>query len=467
MATDELSELISALDASDPYRVVKLLGESSIERTELVVPHNAGASSGDRPGPRFVRKRITGAGVGAAYLRLYAAQLAGHPVDAAPRIVSCAGDADALTVVSEYVEGDTLKDTVEAKGASVELARTLFPAICDAVAQLHEQFDPPLIHRDLKPENIIIESDRAVIIDFTIARAYRDDVSTDTVTFGTRAYAPPEQFGYAQTTVRSDVYALGALLYFCLMGKNPDPEALSQGFPQVKDVPHLKSVLKCACAFDPDRRYANVRALKSAFMCAADDDARRSVFVPRLRRDASSADDAPSAYRESASAFGSSFGSSSTGSPASGGPSPTSAPGGNAQAPTYGYGYSALGDDAGENPLAPGPYRRSPGTDIALRVLGIVWNICLVIGGAIGAAACIANLFMPHPEPFAFSAASYPSLALVCVALTFALMDKRRLRARHPGNRWLTFVGGLKVLAIAIGIAIAAIVIAASATMAS
>lgn len=438
MATDELSELISALDANDPYRTVKLLGESSIERTELVVPRdadkNAGADDAADCRPRFVRKRITGKGVGAAYLRLFAAQQAGRPIDAAPHIVSCSGDEDALTVIAEFVEGSTLKETVAEKGASIELARALFPTICDAVAQLHEQFEPPLIHRDLKPENIIVGQNRIAIIDFTIARAYRDGESTDTVTFGTRAYAPPEQFGYAQTTVRSDVYALGALLYFCLTGEDPSPEALSQGFPKMKGTPRLKNVLRCACAFDPDRRYGSARDLETAFVRAADADAPSRAFA-----------------RGASAHFGASV---QAGNPAG---FPAGAPGG------FAPGSSA----SEESPLPPRPYRPSPETQLVLRVLGILWNICLAVAGAFGAAACIANLFMPHPEPFAFSAASYPSLAVVCVALSFALMDKRRMRARHPNNRWFTFVGGLKVLAIAIGAAIAAIVIAASVTMAA
>lgn len=87
----------------------------------------------------------------------------------------------------------------------------------------------PVIHRDLKPSNIIVSGVRyaadagmtfssLVIIDLGIARVWRDGADADTVKFGTRSYAPPEQFGFGQTSVRSDIYALGALLFFCLTG---------------------------------------------------------------------------------------------------------------------------------------------------------------------------------------------------------------------------------------------------------
>ncbi len=85
----------------------------------------------------------------------------------------------------------------------------------------------PVIHRDLKPSNIIVSGanytpdtgmtfSSLVIIDLGIARVWREGADADTVKFGTRPYAPPEQYGFGQTSVRSDVYALGALLFFCL-----------------------------------------------------------------------------------------------------------------------------------------------------------------------------------------------------------------------------------------------------------
>ena len=83
----------------------------------------------------------------------------------------------------------------------------------------------PVIHRDLKPSNIIVSGanytpdtgmtfSSLVIIDLGIARVWREGADADTVKFGTRPYAPPEQYGFGQTSVRSDVYALGACCSF-------------------------------------------------------------------------------------------------------------------------------------------------------------------------------------------------------------------------------------------------------------
>ena len=78
--------------------------------------------------------------------------------------------------------------------------------MCEAVRELHECFNPPLIHRDLKPANIVLSNGRVFLIDFGIARVYRSGSVSDTSHLGTRAYAPPEQYGFGQTDTRSDVY---------------------------------------------------------------------------------------------------------------------------------------------------------------------------------------------------------------------------------------------------------------------
>ncbi|MZJ26328.1 hypothetical protein GT516_00170 [Collinsella sp. BIOML-A4] len=91
-----------------------------------------------------------------------------------------------------------------------------------------------VIHCDLKPSNIIVSGVRyaadagmtfssLVIIDLGIAHVWRDGADADTVKFGTRPYAPPEQYGFGQTSVRSDIDALGALLFFCLTRTDPKP----------------------------------------------------------------------------------------------------------------------------------------------------------------------------------------------------------------------------------------------------
>ena len=88
--------------------------------------------------------------------------------------------------------------------------------LAEILIYLHSR-TPPVIHRDIKPENVIItEEKEPVLIDFDIARTFKTAEETDTVFFGTKGYAPPEQYGFAQTDCRSDIYAFGVLLRFLL-----------------------------------------------------------------------------------------------------------------------------------------------------------------------------------------------------------------------------------------------------------
>lgn len=275
----ELAEHLSSLARDDSYRVDRVLKRSPVETTELVYFEGSGGGS---LGP-FVRKRIdASAQIGGAYGRLFAAQRAGRRFEHLPRIVDCRRIGDDLDVVMEYIEGETLEALVARLGATPDYARELFPTLCDAVEELHAGFASageaaaPVIHRDLKPSNIIVSGTNytpdagmtfssLVIIDLGIARVWREGADADTVKFGTRPYAPPEQYGFGQTSVRSDVYALGALLFFCLTGVDPKPgldmrvQCESHGVPAP-----LADVICMAMALDPAKRFASAAALGNA-----------------------------------------------------------------------------------------------------------------------------------------------------------------------------------------------------------
>lgn len=283
--TAALAEHLASFDRDDSYRVERVLKRSSVETTELVYFEGTGGGS---LGP-FVRKRIdASAQIGGAYERLFAAQRAGQRFEHLPRIVDCRRAGDELDVVMEYIEGETLEALVGRLGATPDYARGLFPALCDAVAELHAGFGEagkapaPIIHRDLKPSNIIVSGVRyaadagmtfssLVIIDLGIARAWREGADADTVKFGTRPYAPPEQYGFGQTSVRSDVYALGALLFFCLTGVDPKPGLDMREQCEMRGIPtSLADVICMAMAFDPAKRFASAEALGRATRAAYD-----------------------------------------------------------------------------------------------------------------------------------------------------------------------------------------------------
>lgn len=283
--TAALAEHLASLDRDDSYRVDRVLKRSSVETTELVYFEGTGGGS---LGP-FVRKRIdASAQIGGAYERLFAAQRAGRRFEHLPRIVDCRRAGDELNVVMEYIEGETLGALVGRLGAAPDYAHVLYPALCDAVGELHAGFSmagetsAPVIHRDLKPSNIIVTGasctldegltfSSLVIIDLGIARVWRDGADADTVKFGTRPYAPPEQYAFGQTSVRSDVYALGALLFFCLTGVDPKPGIDMREQCEARDIPTpLADAVCMSMALDPVKRFASAEALGRATRAAYD-----------------------------------------------------------------------------------------------------------------------------------------------------------------------------------------------------
>lgn len=284
----ELEAFIARSSSATTWHVERLLKVSDFETTELVEGAPAGCPAG-----RYVRKRIDAAsGAGAAYRSLWDVQLEGKCPACVPRLIELGVQSDELTVVMEYVAGCTVGSVVTALGAGSAVAELVMPSLCRAVSALHAAFDPPLIHRDLKPSNVIMRSGEPVIIDFGSARQWREGAEADTSHFLTRCYAPPEQFGFGQTDVRSDVYALGKMLYFCLVGENP---------PNVCDVVaceragvqgEIAHVICRACAFDPDARYDDAGSLGVAIgraleRCGAQGAPQGSIQEPRSRLHAS------------------------------------------------------------------------------------------------------------------------------------------------------------------------------------
>ncbi|MBV9616266.1 MAG: serine/threonine protein kinase, partial [Ktedonobacteraceae bacterium] len=118
-------------------------------------------------------------------------------------------------MVMEYVDGNTLEELLERNNAPFSERRVLGWArqLCDVLEYLHSQ-NPPIIFRDMKPGNIMLtRNGRIKLIDFGIARFFRPRGSQDTQLLGTPGFAPPEQYGRAQTDERSDIYSLAISLF--------------------------------------------------------------------------------------------------------------------------------------------------------------------------------------------------------------------------------------------------------------
>lgn len=123
-------------------------------------------------------------------------------------------------MVMDYIDGETLHSYTLGQGgaASVETVLHIGIQLCEALHYLHRQ-QPPIIHRDLKPTNVMISrSGHIRLIDFGIARRYKPAQQQDTMLLGTPGFAAPEQEGEGQSDARTDIYGLGALLFFMLSG---------------------------------------------------------------------------------------------------------------------------------------------------------------------------------------------------------------------------------------------------------
>ena len=163
-------------------------------------------------------------------------------------------------LIRQYFDGISLYDTVEVAGPlSSDTAIRLILSLCGVVRYLHS-LSPPLINRDIKPQNIIVLKDGgAALIDFDASRRYSPDNHSDTVCMGSPATAAPEQFGYVQTDVRTDIYSIGIVMIYALTGSLDPSSAFSIPGP-------LRNIAAKCTEFAPKDRYRSVEALQAALL---------------------------------------------------------------------------------------------------------------------------------------------------------------------------------------------------------
>ena len=187
-----------------------------------------------------------------------------HPM--LPRIVDIFEDRDFFYIVEDFVEGVTLDNLLkQQKRVSEAQGLQWFQDLCDVLRYLHSQQPHPIIYRDMKPSNIMIQPDGTLkLIDFGIAREYKQDSNADTTYIGTKGYAAPEQFGRAQTDARTDIYSLGVTMYHLLTGKSPyePPYQFVPARELVRDLSHgIEYILNKCIQSEPADRYQNVDEL--------------------------------------------------------------------------------------------------------------------------------------------------------------------------------------------------------------
>jgi outer membrane protein assembly factor BamD (BamD/ComL family)/predicted Ser/Thr protein kinase len=182
---------------------------------------------------------------------------------------------DHYYLVMEYVEGESLADITEEKGALPQ--EKALPIVRDIAYALQHAQDNNLIHRDIKPDNILLSGDgHCKLCDLGLARrsGASSALTAAGVAMGTPEYIAPEQArGESELDIRTDIYSLGATLYHVVMGKapfdGPTPAHIMRAhmdeplsFPDEPQInPDLRELISKMMAKDPARRQQSAREL--------------------------------------------------------------------------------------------------------------------------------------------------------------------------------------------------------------
>lgn len=155
-----------------------------------------------------------------------------------PQLYAVSYTEDETIVWEEYITGKSLE---QIPATEKQVTRWLFE-LCDVLRFLHRHH---ILHRDIKPSNLLLGGDGHIrLIDFDAAREEKAEAESDTRLLGTRGYAPPEQYGFAQTDERTDIYALGITVR----------ELLGEKAEKLR----WRHILKKCTALEPKKRYHHV-----------------------------------------------------------------------------------------------------------------------------------------------------------------------------------------------------------------
>ncbi|MGV8124548.1 MAG: protein kinase [Candidatus Xenobiia bacterium LiM19] len=190
-------------------------------------------------------------------------------------------------LVQEYIDGQTLERLISPIQNVFLQERVILEwasQILDIIEYLHRQ-SPRIIYRDLKPSNIIRDKNgRIHLVDFGIARLYREGKSKDTESMGSALTASPEHYGRGQTDVRSDIFTIGATLhYLATNGRERSEipfeyEAVRSINPKIS--PDLEYVIHKALDLNPEKRFQSIAELRSAMSGRSE-----NSELPPLRED--------------------------------------------------------------------------------------------------------------------------------------------------------------------------------------
>ena len=166
-------------------------------------------------------------------------------------------------IVLRYIDGKRLKEIYWGHPASEDEAMLVIVPILNAISYLHSL---NIIHRDIKPENILMDGDKPVLIDFGAAKSGYKEAE---LVIGTPGWAAPEQLNGSAPSPQSDIYSIGALIFYMMTGKEPrsyqlddgrltvDPLSLNMKMPR-----KMSEVIKKCLDINPSFRFLTVTEIR-------------------------------------------------------------------------------------------------------------------------------------------------------------------------------------------------------------
>jgi len=210
--------------------------------------HNVTAVQDSRTGHLYVKKVLS------VYNAAVFEDLMLHPIPNLPKLIEVHEDTEAhtLTVIEEYISGETLEEQLGKRSFAEKEVRDILRRLLMILSNL-QSHKPAIIHRDIKPSNIILTSSGEVyLIDWNAAKYESKGEARDTILIGTKGYAAPEQFGFGSSGVKTDIYAVGVLANTLLCGRETD---------QIIKNSKLTEFITICTKLDPEDRFGSIKEM--------------------------------------------------------------------------------------------------------------------------------------------------------------------------------------------------------------
>ena len=281
--------IIKGSKINDRYQIIKTLGEGGMANVYLahdtILDRNVAVKvlRGDLANDEKFVRRFQREALSASSLS--------HPNIV--EIYDVGEDDGQYYIVMEYVDGKTLKQVLKQRGhLSITEVVDIMLQLTDGLAHAHDAY---IIHRDIKPQNIMILPNGMIkITDFGVSTALNSTQLTQTNSvMGTVHYLPPEQASGKGSTIKSDIYSMGIMMYELLTGLVPYKgdtaveialKHLKEPLPSVRktnpNIPQsVENVIIKATAKNPKNRYDDVREMyKDLEVCLEKENEKRYVY---------------------------------------------------------------------------------------------------------------------------------------------------------------------------------------------